>query len=467
MTMTMSMTMTTATGDIEALRARVSEELAKRLPHHIDRLSWDAERLADHQRRRLRALLAHAQERSPFHAHRLRGIDADRFEVADLERLPIMTKDEMMTRFDEVVTDRRLELRVVEGHLAASLEAPSLLLGDYVCLASGGSSGLRGVFVQTDAEYMEFVATVTRPGTARMIAAGGPPPEGMVMAMVAASSPVHSTGFGAAVADRPPVTLHGAPATLPLAEIVKRLNAMQAPTLMGYPAKLAQLGREQQAGRLRIAPRSVIATSELLGPEDRASIGAAFGVPVITSFAATEGLVGFSEPGGEVLTFATDNCIVELVDADNQPVEPGVASAKALVTNLHNFTQPLIRYELTDSFVRHPDAPEHGYLRATVEGRADEVFRYGGVEVHPLAFRTVMVKSTAVREYQVRQTAEGAEVAVVLEGELDAMGCAAALEESLRKAGVAQPRVTVRVVDEITRHAETGKARRFISLDPR
>ena len=47
-----------------------------------------------------------------------------------------------------------------------------------------------------------------------------------------------------------------------------------------------------------------------------------------------------------------------------------------------------------------------------------------------------MVKSPPVREYEVRQTENGAEVAVVLDRELDHMALAAALEESLRNAGV-------------------------------
>ena len=87
--------------------------------------------------------------------------------------------------------------------------------------------------------------------------------------------------------------------------------------------------------------------------------------------------------------------------------------------------------------------------------------------MHPLAIRTVMVKSPPVREYEVRQTENGAEVAVVLDRELDRTALAAALEQSLRTAGVPGPRVTVRVVDHIPRHAQTGKAKRFISLPQR
>ena len=81
-------------------------------------------------------------------------------------------------------------------------------------------------------------------------------------------------------------------------------------------------------------------------------------------FASTEGLVGRSEPGGAVLTFATDMCIVELVDRENRSLASDAASTRVLVTNLHNLTQPLIRYELTDCLVRYPCLPGSGYLRA-------------------------------------------------------------------------------------------------------
>ena len=90
--------------------------------------------------------------------------------------------------------------------------------------------------------------------------------------------------------------------------------------------------------------------AELLTPADRAVIERAFAVPVINAFVSTEGLAGHSEPGGSVLRFASDMCLAEPVDDDNNPVPAGVPSAKVLVTNLHNLTQPLIRYELTDQF---------------------------------------------------------------------------------------------------------------------
>jgi len=449
---------------VEALRARVGARLAGRLDVHIERLGWDAGQLKRFQRGAVRRLLACAVERSTFHARRLRGIDPERFELEQLPELPVMSKEQMISSFDELLCDRRLTRARVESHLAALGMEPRLLDDEYVCLASGGSSGLRGVFVQTLEEYIEFVACIVRRAMAGVIAAGGPPPGGFPIGIIAAAAPVHSSGFGAAVATGYPVRLIPAPATLPIAEVVRRLNDARPPALLAHTSKLVTLAAERRAGRLRIEPRAITAMGETVTADGRGTIEAAFGIPLVTQFTSTEGLVGQSDPGGEVITFAGDACVVEFVDADNQPVPEGVPSTKALVTNLHNHTQPLIRYELTDRFIRHPSDPRTGSVRASVEGRADDVFHYADISVDPLVIRTVMVRTPAVLEYQVRQTARGIDLAIVAGGELDTTALAAALAQSLRAGGLPDPQIRVHRVTDIARHPETGKARRFIPL---
>jgi phenylacetate-CoA ligase len=455
------MTGTTIT-ELDLIRTRLSGAIAGRMPDHLQRPGWSAGQLAAFQRDRLRALLARAIDRSPFHATRLRGIDPGRFELADLTRLPVMTKAEMMENFDSAVTDRRLTRDLVEQHLAASVREPSALLGDYVSLVSGGSSGLRGIFVQTLGEYAEFVATIMR----GIMSVSGPPPGGLVIGMVGAASPAHSSGLAAKTAAAPPLRMIPAPAALPTAEIVSRLNAAQPPILMGYAAKLAELAGEQRAGRLKLRLRSVISNSEALGPDERTAIGEAFGVPVIDLFVSTEGLVGHTEPGETVFTFASDTCLAECVDDDGRPVPDGVASSRVLLTNLHNLTQPLIRYELSDRFT--PAGPgQGGFLRASVDGRADDLFRYAAASVHPFVIGTVLARAPAVREFQVRQTESGADIAAVIDGDLDRPALVTAVEESLRQAGLPSPEVTVRPVQALDRDPLTGKARRFIPLGAR
>jgi len=449
--------------DLELMRTRLSGAIGHHLPGHIERLGWDAGRLAAHQRDRLRALLARAMTRSPFHAARLRGVDPDRFELADLARLPVMTKAEMMADFDAVPTDRRLTRDLLERHLAGVVTEPSLLLGGYVGLVSGGSTGQRGLFVQTAGEYAEFVASVTRRAMAAAAAGGGVPPDGLFIGIVGAATAVHSSGLAAATATRPPVRMTPAPASLPVAEIVARLNAAQPPALLAYATKLPELAREQRAGRLRLNLRSVTSMSEAITPAERAAAAESFGVPVIDMFVSTEGLVGHSEPGGALLTFASDNCLAECVDEDDRPVADGVPSAKVLITNLHNLTQPLIRYELTDRFTPAGTSPG-GALRAGVEGRSDDVFRYREASVHPFVLGASLLHAPAVREYQIRQTERGADIAAVIDGDFDPAVVMAAVERHLREAGLAGPQVRVCRVGALDRDPMTSKIRRFVPL---
>ncbi|MFC5996655.1 phenylacetate--CoA ligase family protein [Pseudonocardia hispaniensis] len=457
---------TTTARSFQVLRDELQTALLERYPELIGRMGWDRARIVAHQRVRLRALLAHAATHSPFHARRLRGIDLQTVDPEDLCALPVMTKSEMMHELDDVFTDRRLSGRLVEEALAATRDEPVPILGEYVAFGSGGSSGQRGVFVYDRDWTVQQVGSITRGLVTRIAATGGPPPGGLPAAVVAASSAIHQTGAAPALTagGKLPFRFRPVPVTLPLPQIVERLNALQAPVLLGYPTILARLAAEQRAGRLRIAPMSLTCSSETCTPELRSAITAGFGVPLIDTFASTEGLVGSSPPGEETIVFAEDGCVIELVDDHDRPVPPGTPSAKVLVTNLHNRVQPLIRYELTDRFVAEPPAAGHGHLRARVQGRSDEVFRYGGVSIHPLAMRSILVQAPEVLEYQVRQTPEGIDVTAVAGPGLDVAGLRHRLAAALAGSGLARPQVVVRPAPSVERHPETGKLCRFIPL---
>src|SRR6185503_2691129 len=179
-------TSTADTSGFERFRRRAQGPLFDSMPDHVSRLGWSCARIEAVQRAQLRALLATARRRSPFHARRLTGVDPDTFELADLRRLPVMTKAEMMACFDEVVTDRRVTRAAAERVIEATTTTPLTIDGDFTVVTSGGSSGLRGLFVFDPPAMATFAATILRPLMARLRASGGPPPGGLRIAFVAA-----------------------------------------------------------------------------------------------------------------------------------------------------------------------------------------------------------------------------------------------------------------------------------------
>jgi phenylacetate-coenzyme A ligase PaaK-like adenylate-forming protein len=444
-------------------------DLLARLPDHVRRLTWRREQILDQQRAGLQELLGYAIEHSPYHARRLRGVDPDRVDPQDLSALPVMSKAEMMASLDQIYTDPALRRVEVEAVLARTGKEPVPILGRYVALTSGGSSGVRGVFTFDLPALVEFIATITRGLTARIMAGGGPPPGGLSLAMVGAPCAVHATGLAEPMTEggRLPFYWRSAPVTTPISELVARLNELQPAMLFGYPTVLARLASERRSGRLQISPVGVLATSEMCTPDLRAAIHEGFGAPVINTFASTEGLVGATVPDGDVHAFADDACIVELVDADNRPVPSGVPAAKVLLTNLYNKVQPLIRYELTDSLRQEAASPDHGHLRATVEGRADDVLHYDQVQLHPHVIRSVLVRHPEITEHQVVQTAAGIHASVVAAepgAGVDLPALTSHLTAALAEAGLPAPEVAADQVPQLSRHPGTGKLRRFIPL---
>jgi phenylacetate-coenzyme A ligase PaaK-like adenylate-forming protein len=303
-----------------------------------------------------------------------------------------------------------------------------------------------------------------RAAMARAAAASGGPPAGVRIAMVAAASPIHATGAAPCILADSPMEFVPVPVTLPLADIVNRLNDIGAPLLYGYPSVLAQLAAERRAGRLRIAPVSVTATSETLRPDLRAAINAGFGVPLANVYGSSEGLVGASAPDEPWLVFADDTCIVELVDEDDRPVPPGMPSSSILVTNLYNQAQPLIRYRIEDRFEAAPATTGDGHLRADVEGRAADVLRFDGRDVHPYVITTRLANAAAVVDYQIRQVTGGVVVDVVAPSGLDAPGLAADIRHGLGAVGVVDADVMVRPVPSLPRDPRTGKLALFVPL---
>src|SRR5205823_1357780 len=166
--------------------------------------------------------------------------------------------------------------------------------------------------------------------------------------------PTHATAAFNRTFTGPQLTAVRFPVSLPIEEIVAGLNETQPTFLHAYPSALHVLAAEAAAGRLRIRPKRVTASSEPLLPEIRAAAEAVWGVPVGNLWGCSEGgPVGVSCDEG-VVHLSEDLMIVEPVDEHDQPVPPGQRAAKLLLTNLYNTALPLIRYELTDELMVLP-----------------------------------------------------------------------------------------------------------------
>jgi phenylacetate-coenzyme A ligase PaaK-like adenylate-forming protein len=444
----------------EDARLRHAERLKALLPPFIERIDWSESQLKRERLRALREFLVTATERSPWHRQRLSHVDVRDLTPADMTELPVMTKADLMDNFDDIVTDERLSRALCERHLETGA---SYLLDAYKVVASGGSSGTRGVYVYGWDAWAALFASIERFPIRDWTADPSLAHVDRVIAVVAASQPTHISAAVGRTFSTPDSPRHLFGVSRPLHETVEGLNELQPSVLMGYSSFLVHLAAEAEAGRLHIRPRRIAAISEPLLPESRAKLSGVWDAPVSSGYGMSEGI--FTGSCGSALHLPDDLTVVEPVDSDGRPIGPGTPSHRIYITNLYNDALPLIRFEVPDEITVLDTKCPCGSAFTVIadpQGRLDDVFVYReGLHVHPHVFRSVLGSRPEITEYQVLQTPHGADIRVVAQSGTDTDLIERRIEAALLVVGLRNPAVTVSVVPSLDRLA-SGKLKRFI-----
>ena len=448
----------------EHLRVAHVNAVRASLEDHVARLEWPRERIERYRTERLRSLLAFVRERSPFHAARMADIDPTTATVDDLERLPPMVKQDAQDQWDAIVTSPDINRAGAERVLAQQRWFSYTPAGHQV-FSSGGSSGVRGVYVWDWEEFVTLACLAWR-WQLRDERASGSGLRPALLAVLEAGEPPHASTPLFDIATTPLMETVVIPAAAPFDQVLQTVADAQPSHLVGYTSVIGRLARATIAGELDIRPVRVSTNSEPLSEEDRDAIDTAWGAPLHNLWGSTE--IGVQAVGcghGDGLHICEDEVILERVDAAGHQVGPDEPAARTLATGLAGRTFPFIRYDLGDEVTLLSGRCGCGssMLRvADIAGRRDDDFHYGERMVPASAFRYVLGTDPLISEYQVRQTADGADVLVV--GSPDLSAVTAALVSSLRPYGLSNPEIKVGIVGQIPRNASTGKLKRFIAL---
>ena len=380
---------------------------------------WTRARLAAWQRARLLRIVRHAAANVPLYRALYRGLDLG--DALDPRQLPTIGKQRLMQQFDASVADPRLRRDALERHLAQA-SGDALYLGEYRVVATAGTSGLRGLFVYDRAAWRVVIANTLR--WQRFAGIGPTLPRRTRICTIGADSAMHVTSRIPMSGNVGLFQLALVQANAPIAAQVATLNSFQPDVLLPYPSMAALLAREQLAGRLAIHPRVIATHSELLTPEMARIIEAAWGSRPLNHYGATEephvAIECTRHAGMHVLE---DTSLVEPVDDDLRPVPPGQTATRWLLTNLYNFAQPLIRYEMTDvmrlSATPCPCGRPFGLI-GEIGGRAEDLLHLprsggaGSVSVSPMLISLAIESFLGVREYAAEHDADGIRIRLVV-----------------------------------------------------
>lgn len=357
--------------------------------------SLTPEQIQELQRKRFKKLLSHVLEKSRFYKryYQAHGITERDIDKVTAEDLPVIDKQIVMENYDELVCDPALKKAEIERFISDFPNPTINYKGIYKVIHTSGSSGTPGLFVYGPRDWaigksLNFRASIVRISPFRLR-----------IAFIGATDG-HYAGVSG-VRDVPRLFFNILPLSIsnPLEKIRRDITDFQPNALNGYASGLGLLAHEQLAGNLNLSVEKIWCIGEPLAPATRSRIEKAFGVNPIDCYGASETLLMSCECiACHRLHLFDDWFSVQLVDADSRPVSDGLAG-RVIITNLYNYTQPLIRYRMDDEIVLSSEPCPCGWPFRVIEkivGRSEQTLWFKKADgtrefIHPIVLAEFFV----------------------------------------------------------------------------
>ena len=363
----------------------------------LDRSQWfPSELLAQLQRAQLTKVLQFAYAHVPFYRDRYSGFGRSflrRVDGADFRQLPLVRRADVQQRQDALT--------------ASPVPAAHLPLAE---VHTSGSTGMP-IKAQTTARTRLFWNALTL----RDHVWHRRDLRGKLAAIRHAAKDVAAFPAGTTFDSwGPPVSLvfrSGPSALLNIRTDVARqlewLRAQQPDYVITYPSNARELGR-LMGDQARALPqlRELRLFGEVVDDETRAECARAWGVPVTDGYSANEvGYIALQCPERAHYHVQSESLLVEVLREDAEPCTPG-ETGRVVITTLHNFAMPLIRYDIGDYAEVGPPCPCGRGLPVLrrILGRGRNMLRLPTGEVRwPVPGAGGFRERAPVRQYQVVQ----------------------------------------------------------------
>ena len=295
---------------------------------------WTPDQLIEHQLDQLHVLLRHAYGTAPFYRERLAEIAALPREDLTLDRLrvlPLLTKDDLRTHSDSLQTQALPERHgpVHELFTSGSTGSPVRVVATQVTEAFHAAISLRRLFWHgRDLSAKAARISALKPGDSM-------PPDGG-----------RANGWAPAYPTGPLVTLN---VLSTVAEQVAWLIRERSAYLMTLPTVLAEILRYCEARGERLDFITGVGTvTEMPPPGLREDCDRVLGLPLVDTYSANEvGNIAVQCPVYAHYHVQVEDVLVEILDESGKPCAPG-EPGRVVVTDLHNFAMPIIRYDIGD-----------------------------------------------------------------------------------------------------------------------
>jgi phenylacetate-CoA ligase len=332
---------------MEKLRKFVGQTLANYYLFQLKRDQWkDLRELRKIQFKKLKAVIKHAYNYVPYYHKVFSSVgvkpdDIKSFE--DLRKLPIVSKQDIKKHYQEFIT-RGIDVTKLRSQTTSgSTGTPLKIISDPYF--SPGSS--RYPFFECGVKLSDNFVTIWQ--RAESINWG----------------PKYVRLWGDISETIVPL--------FPEEKLIRVLKQIKPDVLLTFPSVLLSLSRYDLDG---INPRLIFTQGEMVTSHIREVVKKKFNLDLFETYGSVEfGNMAFECKEHFALHIRTDNVYMELLDESGDPVSTG-ERGEIVVTGLHKYVMPLIRYRIGDLGVLTDERCPCGRswpLLKSIEGRSNDL----------------------------------------------------------------------------------------------
>jgi phenylacetate-CoA ligase len=359
---------------------------------------WAAPQLLEHQLQQMAHVLKHAYDTVPFYRQRFDAVGwrpGAALTYDDWRKLPLLTRRDIQDAGTSLASNTILKQygRISETQTSGSTGEPVKLRRTQLDQLFWKANTLRDhIWHQRDVSGKLAAIRVLSTNV------GMPPHGSAARGWDPASDELYATGPAALLS-----------LTTDIATQARWLTQQNPDYLLTYPTNLGALLELYVRNGERLPKlRGVSTVGETVTPALRARCTEVWGVPITDIYSSQEfGYLALQcQVSGQYHVMA-ESALVEVLDDNGDPCQPGVVG-RLVISSLHNFAMPLIRYELRDyAEVGGTCACGRGLpLLARILGRSRNMVVLPNREKHwPLVGFSEYRAIAPVRQYQLIQYA--------------------------------------------------------------
>ncbi|OPY37231.1 MAG: hypothetical protein A4E34_00024 [Methanoregula sp. PtaU1.Bin006] len=428
------------------VEAVAGTNIVKTVEHLQKSQWWTKEQLLELQNKKLRALVHHAYDNVPYYRRLFRDYrirPEDIREKKDLQKLPVLTKDDIRKNLADMVAKNLPPSRIMTTYSSGSTGEPLKYFIDKSSYSAGWAQTFRcwsWAGFNIGDPYVK-IGVEERSGLRKNLQ------DYLMNTQYLSFSGIRRTN---------------------IRNVITKISSFHPKIIRSHTDFIYPIAKMMEEEDLYYSGATVTTTASVLFPHYRSLVEKQFNCRIMDAYGGEGTPVSFQCEKCENYHISDEDVVVEFMKDGEYVSERELG--KIIITNLNNYAMPLIHYDINDLGQYLDETCACGRnlsLMKSIEGRENDIIKTPSGDLIPVHFFNHLFRDmSGINRFQVVQEHIDSLVVKIVKNERFSAADSEYIIDKIKAKTFGQIGIDIRFVDDIPVSGRAGKRRYVISCVP-